>query len=160
MRISLLAIVLCALIVTSADAHEKHLVFGAGAIHILDSNSGNVIALSLENHQLDEFWSIRPSLLLMIEVDGSAYAGAGVRKDFKLGGQDSWGVSLLAGYYNQGNSEVDLGSEVQFYSSINYDYYLPGKTQLRLQLAHLSNSSISSVNPGTEILSVNWVVPY
>ena len=72
----------------------------------------------------------------------------------------SVGVGTGAGTYHEGNSEKDLGYDVEFYSRITLAYRLAKAGQIRAELGHLSNADLSSVNPGTELFSINWVFEF
>jgi hypothetical protein len=63
-------------------------------------------------------------------------------------------------YWHGGNADTDLGSRVQFKSSIGIDYQFPDATRIAISYAHISNASLGRTNPGTELWTVQYALPF
>ena len=151
--------------VTALVAHESagadmRLSIGIGSLDVLDETRHGAYSLMLEGPQYDVLWSIRPIGLLVYSDEGRYYAGLGVFKELDISERWVVGVGTGAGTYHEGNSEKDLGYDVEFYSRITLAYRLAKAGQIRAELGHLSNADLSSVNPGTELFSINWVFEF
>jgi hypothetical protein len=87
------------------------------------------------------------------------YASAGILADFPLG--ERWMITPAfgAGYYREGEDGLILGHETEFRSSLEVSWRFKNGHRLGLKFAHLSNGSLSDINPGTESLQVNWLIP-
>ena len=91
-------------------------------------------------------------------TDSTFYGYGGFLVDVFFGKRWVLTPSLAAGYYDKGNG-LDLGHELEFRSSIELSYRFDNRTRLGVSFYHLSNASISDVNPGTEVLSVVYSIP-
>jgi hypothetical protein len=96
-----------------------------------------------------------PTAGVMAGAQGSLYTYGGFRFELALGG--GWTVSpgWAAGLYNR-SPDVDLGGPLEFRSSIELAYRLPGGSRLGVCLYHLSNAGLSEVNPGSESLVLTY----
>lgn len=68
-------------------------------------------------------------------------------------------LGLAAGYYDKGKSK-HLGHDLEFKSTIGFNYLLPKSYKIGLSLSHLSNAHLSNRNPGTEDISINISAPF
>ena len=130
---------------------QARLSVSAGKIGVSDSlDKDNYLALE---YLLPSKTGLRltPALGLSAAEDGSVYIYADLKRHFRLGRQWLVTPSLGAGLYS-GGDEVDLGHPVEFKSGLELGYELDNRLRMGLGFFHLSNSSISNNNPGTEIL--------
>ena len=67
--------------------------------------------------------------------------------------------SFGAGYYDDG-SGLKLGNDVQFRSSIEISYLLKNKNRIGFSFSHISNANLGDKNPGVEIFSISYQIPY
>jgi hypothetical protein len=91
-------------------------------------------------------------------IDGGAFwVGGGLRYDIRLG--DDWRIGLASGpgYFRE-SDELDLGHEIEFFSSIELVRTLGKRTSLVAGIGHLSNAGFGDYNPGanTYRLSFRW----
>lgn len=138
------------------ESAPASLVLGAGYYELFDS-------------QQDFFWcfELRPSfrfyrlgtwLLFGNGEKQSYYASAGLLMDIPLGERWVLTPSFGGGYYHEGDG-IDLGFDMEFRSAIELTCRFANGHRAGLALAHLSNGSLDHVNPGTETLQINWLIP-
>ena len=77
-----------------------------------------------------------------------SYAASGISYNFTL--SESWKLtpSFGLGYFKEGKFE--LGNELEFRSAIEVTRKFQRGFKLGVSLAHISNASLSNINPGTE----------
>lgn len=92
------------------------------------------------------------------EVD-TFYTSAGILMNIAL--DDRWQLtpSFGAGYYNNGHG-LNLGLDMEFRSALEMSFELSNGQRVGLAVVHLSNSSLSDANPGTETVQLNWMIPW
>ncbi len=104
-------------------------------------------------------WVFRPWIGLEATSDGAVYGVGGFLADIPLGPRIRLTPSLGAGAYHQGDGK-DLGHAVQFRSQIELAYRFEDGQRLAVAFSHISNASLSNQNPGTEILTLYYMVPF
>ena len=67
--------------------------------------------------------------------------------------------SFGAGYYEDGNGNK-LGSKIEFKTAFEISYEMQNKNRIGLSFSHISNANISNTNPGVEIISLSYQIPY
>jgi lipid A 3-O-deacylase len=67
-------------------------------------------------------------------------------------------TGAAVGYYESGQG-IRLGFPVEFRLSLSVLYRFRNYTQVGLEFAHISNSNLSTHNPGTESISVIFQIP-
>ena len=74
---------------------------------------------------------------------------------------DWWAITpgFAAGVFDGGDA-VQLGSSIEFRSSIETSVRFPNGIRLGLSFAHVSNGGLSNENPGTETWSVVLLLPF
>ncbi len=89
---------------------------------------------------------------------GANYVYADFRKPLWL--SDRWVLSphFGTGLFTDSN-QVNLGHDIQFRSGIELAYRTRGNLQIGLGITHLSNASLSKLNPGTETIGVSLSMP-
>lgn len=90
--------------------------------------------------------------------DGAIWVYLGARRPFRLGSCWNAGPTFAAAYYEPGDGK-DLGHELEFRSGL--EVYCRGARgrSFGLEFYHLSNASISDVNPGSNSLWLVYSVP-
>ncbi len=104
-------------------------------------------------------WILRPWIGLQATSDGAVYGVGGFLADIPLGPRIRLTPSLGAGAYHQGDGK-DLGHAVQFRSQIELAYRFEDGQRLAVAFSHISNASLSNQNPGTEILTLYYMVSF
>ena len=67
--------------------------------------------------------------------------------------------SFGVGYYDDGNGKK-LGSKIEFRTAFEISYEMQNKNRIGLSFSHISNANISNTNPGVEIISLSYQIPY
>src|SRR3546814_20382028 len=67
--------------------------------------------------------------------------------------------SFAPGLYEDGNGK-NLGHTVEFRSQVELGYQFENRSRLSLGFSHTSNGSLSSDNPGVEVLSLYYHLPF
>ena len=123
---------------------------------VQDHNQANEFRIE---YRSDETISmLKPFLGIMGTNDATLYGYGGLLLDLFYGRRFVVTPSLAAGYYEKGDGK-DLGHELEFRSSVEISYRFDDRSRIGLSFYHLSNASISSKNPGTEVLSIVYSIP-
>ena len=83
----------------------------------------------------------------------------GILLDVVLGDHFYLSPSAGVGYYHEGGGR-DLGSVLEFRTQFEAGYRFENRSRLGLAFSHISNASIGSSNPGTEILTLYYHMPF
>ena len=67
--------------------------------------------------------------------------------------------SFGAGYYDDGNGKK-LGNKIEFRTTLEISYEMQNKNRIGLSFSHISNANIGNKNPGVEIISLSYQIPY
>jgi hypothetical protein len=154
------AAVACLLLVPSAQAEEGDpalLALGMGYydINLRDDEAAD---FRLEYRSDLALWIVRPWAGLEVTSDGAVYGLGGVLADIDLGPRFRLTPSIGAGLYHDGDGK-DLGHAVEFRSQVELSYRFEGGRRLGLAFGHISNASLGDDNPGTEILTLYYMIP-
>jgi len=104
--------------------------------------------------------NLKPFVGAEITSDVSVWLGGGLLYDWNVA--NSWYItpSLGAGLYAQGGSDLDLDHVIEFRSQLEVSYEFQDQTRVGLSISHLSNADLGSHNPGTEVVSLSYSVPF
>ncbi|MCD4748247.1 MAG: acyloxyacyl hydrolase [Thermoanaerobaculales bacterium] len=103
-------------------------------------------------------WGIGPMAGISANDDGAFWLYAGLRRPFSLGGGWSVAPNLAVSLYEEGDGK-DLGHVVEFRSGLELAFTCRSGSAVGLEFYHLSNASISDVNPGSNSLVVFYSRP-
>ena len=67
--------------------------------------------------------------------------------------------SFGAGFYDDGDGKK-LGNDIQFRTTFEFSYELKNKNRIGISYGHISNANLGDKNPGVEILSFSYQVPF
>ena len=67
--------------------------------------------------------------------------------------------SFGVGFYEDGDGKK-LGNDIEFRTTLEISYQLKNKNRIGLSYGHISNANLGDKNPGVEILSLSFQVPY
>ena len=67
--------------------------------------------------------------------------------------------SFGAGFYDKGSGK-NLGNCFQFRTSLEVSYELKNKNRVGVSFSHISNANLGDKNPGVEIISISYHVPF
>ncbi len=141
----------------AADDDPDFLRLAIGRYDINDDREA--IEFRAEYQSDIKLWIFKPFGGVMATTDGAAYGYAGFLTDFYFGRRIVFTPSLAAGLYHNGDGK-DLGHIVEFRSSVELAYRFDNRSRLGVSFYHLSNASLSEDNQGTEIISLNYSIPF
>jgi lipid A 3-O-deacylase len=100
---------------------------------------------------------VRPVLGVLAGSSGGGYLFTGLVLDLPL----PWGIQVSPGFapgvvISQGNR--DLGSPIEFRSSIEVSRQIASPVRLFVSFSHLSNGGLTHHNPGVETLMLGFEV--
>ena len=133
------------------------LTLGAGAFDYNDDSTAGVI--SLEYLSAKRLLFLQPLAGFMVTFDGGVYGYAGLGLDLFFGRRIVATPSFSFGLYGDGDGK-DLGHLVEFRSAIQIAYRFDDRSRLGVAISHYSNASLGDTNPGTEILTLYYSVPF
>ena len=114
----------------------------------------------------ENFFNLKPFAGMELTSDNAAYFIGGIYLEDNLGtlfvGEESniiFTPSFGAGYYDDGDGKK-LGNNIEFRTTLEVSYELENKNRLGLSLGHISNANLGDKNPGVEIFSLSYQVPY
>lgn len=136
----------------------EHLSVYGGQFEISDDVNDSAM-LGVEYRFKDQFNGLRPVVGAFANADSGAYVYGGAYWDLPLGTAPFVITpGLAAGYYNEGASK-DLGSALEFRSTLEIAYEFDSGHRLGVAISHLSNAGIGSDNPGTETVQAVYSYP-
>ena len=123
----------------------------------------SLIEIGPEN---ENFFHLKPFIGFEKTSDYASYMLGGIYLEDNLGtlftGEKSnfiFTPSFGAGYYDDGSGKK-LGNNIEFRTAFEISYELDNKNRLGVSFSHISNANIGDKNPGVEILSFSYQVPF
>ena len=114
----------------------------------------------------DNFFFLKPFFGVEYTNDSASYFLTGIYFEDNLGELFEGNKSKLyftpsfgAGIYNDGSGKK-LGNDIQFRTSIEVSYELKNQNRIGISFSHISNANLGDKNPGVEILSFSYHIPY
>ncbi len=114
----------------------------------------------------DNFFFLKPFFGIEYTNDSASYFLTGIYFEDNLGelfeGNKSkfyFTPSFGAGIYNDGSGKK-LGNDLEFRTSFEVSYELNNKNRIGISISHISNANLGDKNPGVEILSFSYHIPY
>ena len=114
----------------------------------------------------DNFFFLKPFFGVEFTNDSASYFLTGIYFEDNLGelfeGDKSklfFTPSFGAGIYDDGSGKK-LGNDLQFRTSLEVSYELKNKNRIGISFSHVSNANLGDKNPGVEILSFSYHIPY
>ena len=141
----------------ATEGREPHLVvLHAGAMQILDSDVKPIVGIDIRPGW--RWKGFGPMLCVGGSQDAGVYGALGIFYDIRLG--DRWYLtpSFGVGYFRDG--DFTLGHDLEFRTNIELSRAFVCGHRLGVSFGHLSNGSISDINPGTESLCLTYAVPF
>ena len=114
----------------------------------------------------DNFFFLKPFFGIEFTNDTASYFLTGIYFEDNLGelfegDKSKYFVtpSFAAGIYDDGSGKK-LGNDLQFRTSLELSYELKNKNRIGISFSHISNANLGDKNPGVEILSFSYHIPY
>lgn len=102
---------------------------------------------------------IKPWIGFEATSDQAIYGLAGILTDIYFGRRWVLTPSFGAGLYGDGNGK-DLGSTIEFRSQLEFGYRFDDWSRISIAVSHISNASLDDNNPGTEIATIYYHIPF
>ena len=131
-------------------------VLGAGLFEVFKSEDRAADFRFEYRHS--RLWFFKPWLGIEATSEGSTFLAGGVLFDIYFGRRIVVTPSFGAGWWRNGGGK-DLGNPVQFRTQLELAYRFNDRSRIGIALSHISNASLSSQNPGVEILNVYYSIP-
>ena len=114
----------------------------------------------------DNFFFLKPFFGVEFTNESASYLLTGIYFEDNLGelfeGDKSklyFTPSFGAGIYDDGSGKK-LGNDLQFRTALEVSYELKNKNRIGISFSHISNANLGDKNPGVEILSFSYQIPY
>ena len=114
----------------------------------------------------DNFFFLKPFFGVEYTNDSASYILSGIYFEDNLGelfegdkNKFYFTPSFGAGIYNDGSGKK-LGNDLQFRTAIEISYELKNKNRIGISFSHISNANLGDKNPGVEVLSFSYHIPY
>ena len=141
--------------VYAQDTEPKHQtwVVHAGQINFFDGGlEDEFINLEYRWEPMTR-WNLIPSLGLLWSDHGAKYLYHDLKYQWEI--NETWSLFLGSGLgYFEDSPLIDLGHHIQFRTGLEVSFAFNPEHHIGLAAYHYSNSRLSSVNPGTESLSL------
>ena len=142
-----------------AAADDPAFVVLGGGLYDATQGDDQAADFRLEYRHNEKLWIFKPWAGIEATTDGAVYGLAGVLVDLFFGRRLVVTPSFGAGAYHDGSGK-ELGSIIEFRSQIEIGYRFNDRSRLSLALSHISNASIGDDNPGTEIVTLYYSIPF
>jgi len=114
----------------------------------------------------ENFFFLKPFAGIEITSDSAKYLIGGVYLEDNIGtlfaGKESnlnFTPSFGIGYYDDGDGKK-LGNDIEFRTTFEISYQLKNSNRIGLSFGHISNANLGDKNPGVEILSLSYQIPF
>ena len=114
----------------------------------------------------DNFFFLKPFFGVEFTNESASYFLTGIYFEDNLGelfeGDKSklyFTPSFGAGIYDDGSGKK-MGNDLQFRTALEVSYELKNKNRIGISFSHISNANLGDKNPGVEILSFSYQIPY
>ena len=114
----------------------------------------------------DNFFFLKPFFGLELTSDSASYFLAGIYFEDNLGqlldnnkSRYYFTPSFGAGFYDDGSGKK-MGNTIEFRTSLELSYELKNNNRMGISLSHISNANLGDKNPGAEIISISYHIPY
>jgi len=114
----------------------------------------------------DNFFYLKPFAGIELTSDSAFYLISGIYLEdnigeLVIGKNNNWNFtpSFGVGYYDDGDGKK-LGNKLEFRTTLELSYQLINKDRIGISLGHISNANIGNKNPGAEIISISYQIPF
>jgi hypothetical protein len=128
--------------------------FSAGVLEVFDSARGE-FSVDLRFGGRGRW---QPRLIGTWAAGGAIFAGAGLLLHATPAEGWDFAIGFAPGYYERKHGPR-LGSRLEFFSTIEISREVGRGQRVGLSIGHMSNGSIGDSNPGTETVSIFWLLP-
>tara|TARA_Y100000590_G_scaffold342776_1_gene391492 strand:+ start:14846 stop:15349 length:504 start_codon:yes stop_codon:yes gene_type:complete len=104
-------------------------------------------------------FALKPFYGIEATSDSAIYVLGGIYVEEKIGKRTYITPNIGVGAYDEGDGKK-LGSVIEFRSTIEISYELKNSNRIGASIGHISNAGIDDKNPGTEIISFSYQIPF
>lgn len=135
----------------------EQVIFGAGVNQVFDPHEAAFGSIELRFTPLVD--ELRPWIYGSLSTEAGVFTGLGLAYTHAFG-ESRWSATagVGPGYYHDGD-DVFLGGDFEILSFIEVAYRLNNDATIGARFAHLSNAGVRNVNPGTEMVSLQYSIP-
>ncbi|HTP40436.1 MAG TPA: acyloxyacyl hydrolase [Steroidobacteraceae bacterium] len=134
----------------------SYLVAGVGYAGILRGPTNWVG--NMEYRWREEYAGLRPKFVFGFTHD-ARYYNLSIVKGWHVGNDWRLALSTGPGYFQRDRGAPDLGSKLEFLSSIELSRELVAGQRIGIAFQHISNAHLGRINPGSEILQLSYALP-
>lgn len=154
---------LCLCVLASADDTAFGKVF-IGTVDSFRDSQDSQYGLEYQFAQGNTRYDFKPIVGLMRTRDASHYLYVGFSRTSKFTNADT-GLALTFSfgpglYFHGGGEDTNLGHVFELRTSGGLLWSFADATRIGVHFSHLSNASITEVNPGTELLTITYELPF
>jgi|TARA_B110000438_G_C15500495_1_gene515473 hypothetical protein len=113
-----------------------------------------------------DFFYVKPFAGFELTSENASYLLGGIYLEDNVGdlfvGKESnfnFIPSFGIGYYRDGDGKK-LGNDIEFRTTLEINYEMENKNRFALSFGHISNANLGDKNPGVEILSFSYQLPF
>lgn len=152
-----LSVVVPASVARAEVPKPEQLILGVGVNQVFDPHEAAFGSIELRFTPLAA--ELRPWIYGSLSTEGGVFTGLGLAYTYAFG-ESRWSASagIGPGYYHDGD-DVFLGGDFEILSFIEVAYRLHNDATIGARFAHLSNAGVRNVNPGTEMVSLQYSIP-
>ena len=104
-------------------------------------------------------YTVKPFYGIEVTSDNAGYVLGGIYIEERVNSNIFFTPNIGVGLYDEGDGKK-LGSSIEFRSGLELSYELENERRIGISISHISNASIGDKNPGTEIISISYQIPY
>jgi hypothetical protein len=135
------------------------LALGGGAFNVIVKHNNATFMESAEYRFGDLWWIVAPFVGVQGTAQGAFYGYFGIGFDIHLPYNLVVTPSAAAGYFLAGDG-INLGSIWEFRSGAEFAYRFADQRRFGIGFYHMSNAGIGKTNPGQEMLTAVFTVPF
>ena len=114
----------------------------------------------------ENFFYLKPFAGIEVTSDSATYVIGGVYLEDNVGtlltgtkSNFNFTPSFGVGYYDDGDGKK-LGNDIEFRTTFEISYELKSSNRVGLSFGHISNANLGDKNPGVEVLSLSYQMPF
>jgi lipid A 3-O-deacylase len=156
---ALVGIAAALLFAKPAAAEDPDLLSFSGSYYDIYHRKDPAAEGAIEYRNSQRFWIFKTFGGLAGTSDYTGYVYAGVLVDLYFGQHFVLTPSFAPGLWLRGDGK-DLGFPLEFRSQIEFAYRFEDHSRIAFSYAHMSNGGLGDKNPGVEIASLTYIVPF
>ena len=114
----------------------------------------------------DNFFFLKPFAGVELTSDSASYFLAGIYLEDNLGQlfnakKNNYIITPSFGFgiYDDGSGKK-RGNDIQFRTTLEFSFELKNKNRIGISFGHISNANLGDKNPGAEVISLSYQIPF